>query len=159
LIDIDTRELASLYAEYADALDDDRLEDWLELFIDECVYQAIARENFDRGLPLATMRCESRGMLADRVTAIRTTSMYAPRTLRHLVDAPRVRTRLDGDPGRIAVEANFLVVQTLVGEPTTLFSSGRYRDAVVETPAGLRFAEKIAVYDSALVPTSLIYPL
>ena len=79
--------------------------------------------------------------------------MYEPRTMRHLVDRPRRRD------GVGAVEANFLVVQTLVGEPTTLFCSGRYRDVVVETPAGLRFAEKIAVYDSSLVPTSLIYPL
>ena len=152
MIAIDTTSVAALYAEYADALDEDRLDDWLTLFTDDCLYQAIARENYDRGLPLATMRCESRGMLADRVTAIRSTSMYAPRTLRHLIDTPRVR-----DGGR--VEANFVVMQTLVGEPTTLFSAGRYHDVVVESAAGLLFSQKIAVYDSALVPNSLIYPL
>ena len=145
--------LGDLYGEYADALDEDRLDDWLDLFTEDCLYLAIARENSDRGLPLATMRCESRGMLADRVTAIRSTSMYEPRTMRHLVDRPRRR----GGVG--AVEANFLVVQTLVGEPTTLFCSGRYRDVVIETPPGLRFAEKIAVYDSDVIPTSLVYPL
>ena len=148
-------DVGDLYCEYADALDEDRLDDWLTLFTEDCLYLAIARENDQRGLPLATIRCESRGMLADRVTAIRSTSMYEPRTLRHLVDRPR---RRDG-PGAGAVEANFLIVQTLVGEPTTLFCSGRYRDVVVDTPSGLRFAEKIAVYDSSLVPTSLIYPL
>ena len=59
-----------------------------------------------------------------------------------------------------SVSAGWLVTETLAGEPTTLFASGRYHDRVVEAADGsLRFAEKVAVYDSDLVPTSLIYPL
>ena len=108
------------------------------------------------GLPLATMSCESRAMLADRVTAIRSLSMYAPRQLRHIVTAPRVRAAAEA---RWRVEANFVVMQTLVNEPTTLFSAGRYRDLVVTTSDGLRFAAKEAVYDSPVIPNSLIYPL
>jgi 3-phenylpropionate/cinnamic acid dioxygenase small subunit len=150
-------ELVDLYAEYGDALDEDRLDDWLALFVDNCVYRAVARENVVRNLPLATMLCESRAMLADRVAAIRSTSMFIPRQLRHVITAPRLRETLTGASYR--VEANFVVLQTLAGDETTLFSTGRYRDVVVTTDDGLRFAEKVAVYDSSLVPTSLIYPL
>ena len=148
--------LDDLYGDYADLLDDDRLELWLDLFAATCEYRAVARENWVRGLPLSTMWCETRGMLADRIMAIRQTSMYIPRTLRHLVGRPRV-TSLGP---RWAVEASFVVTQTLAQEPTTLFAAGRYHDIVVEDDDGrLRFASKVAVYDSDLVPNSLIYPL
>ena len=149
-------ELDELYADYGDLLDDDRLEEWLELFLPDATYRAVARENWVQGLPLSTMWCESRGMLADRVQAIRSTSMYLPRVLRHIVGPLRATP----DDGGWAVRATWLVTQTLAGEPTTLFASGRYHDRVVAGPdGGLRFAEKVAVYDSDLVPNSLIYPL
>jgi 3-phenylpropionate/cinnamic acid dioxygenase small subunit len=147
--------LEELYADYGDLLDDDRLEEWLDLFVPDATYRAVARENWVQDLPLSTMWCESRGMLADRVQAIRSTSMYLPRVLRHIVG--RLRVAPDGDGWSVAT--TWLVTQTLAGEPTTLFASGRYHDRVVEADSGLRFAEKVAVYDSDLVPTSLIYPL
>jgi 3-phenylpropionate/cinnamic acid dioxygenase small subunit len=150
-------ELIDLYGEYGDALDEDRLDDWLGLFVPDCQYRAIARENVVRNLPLATMRCEGVGMLGDRMASIRSISMYIPRQLRHVISSPRVRASLDGR--RYRVEANFVVLQTLAGEESTLFSTGRYHDVVVATDEGLRFEEKVAVYDSSLVPNSLIYPL
>ena len=150
-----TPELEELYGEYADRLDEDDLEGWLELFAAESSYRAVARENWERGLPLSTMWCESRGMLADRVMAIRQTAMYIPRTMRHLVGRLRVRRQ---EPGW-RVEASFVVAQTLPDEPTTLFAAGRYHDLVLEESGALRLAEKVAVYDSALVPNSLVYPL
>ena len=41
--------LAELLAEYANLIDEDRLEDWLDLFADECIYRVVPRENFDLG--------------------------------------------------------------------------------------------------------------
>jgi 3-phenylpropionate/cinnamic acid dioxygenase small subunit len=155
---IDRAALEELYATYTDLLDEDRLEEWLELFVPDAVYRAVSRENWARGLPLSTMAGESRAMLADRVTAIRSTSMYVPRTLRHVVGRLRVRPADTGDG--VVVTASWVVAQTLVGEPTTLFAAGSYYDRVVAGPVGrLLFAEKVAVYDSDVVPTSLIYPL
>ena len=55
---------------YAEALDDGPLDRWPELFAADCLYLVQPRENFDANLPLAIIRCESRGMLADRVMAI-----------------------------------------------------------------------------------------
>jgi 3-phenylpropionate/cinnamic acid dioxygenase small subunit len=148
--------LDDLYTEYTDALDEQRLDDWVALFTDDGAYRAVSAENDARGLPLATILCEGRGMLLDRATAIRETMMYAPRILRHLVTGIRLQ-EIDGPSLR--VEANFLVVETLTGEPTHIHSSGRYRDHVVDDDGTLRFRDKRAVYDSSLVPTSLIFPL
>ena len=153
---LDRSALEELYADYCDLLDDDRLEEWLELFAPDARYRAVARENWVRDLPLSTMSAESQGMLADRVTAIRTTSMFIPRTLRHIVGRLRVRPA-DGDGW--SVRASWLVSQSLPGEPTTLFATGVYHDLVVRRDDRLLFAEKVAVYDAEVIPTSLVYPL
>ena len=145
-----------LYAEYADALDEGRLDDWVALFDDDGTYRAVSAENVARGLPLATMLCAGRGMLLDRVTAIQETLTYAPRTLRHILS----RIRMRGVEGStLFAEANFLVLETLDGEETRVFSAGRYRDEIIVDGDGLRFREKFAIYDSSIVPTSLIFPL
>jgi salicylate 5-hydroxylase small subunit len=36
---------------------------------------------------------------------------------------------------------------------------GRYIDIVVQTPQGLKFAERLCVYDSEMIPNSIIYPV
>src|SRR5262245_63369286 len=71
--------LEELYADYAACLDEERFEDWPAFFTDPCLYKIVPRENFERGLPLATWLCESRGYLADRVTAIRKTDRKSTR--------------------------------------------------------------------------------
>jgi anthranilate 1,2-dioxygenase small subunit len=149
-------EVDALYADYAAHLDEDDLERWLELFADECAYKIVSRENFDRGLPLALMWCESKGMLRDRIAAIRRSSVFAPRTLRHVISGLRLRDEADGALG---VRASFVVLQTLLDEETRVFVAGTYDDRLVRAPATWRFASKICVLDSNLVPGSLVYPV
>src|SRR6185369_6634501 len=109
----------------AACLDDGELERWPEFFIDACRYEIIPRENFERGLPLAVMRCDSKGMLVDRVAALRRSSVYGPRALRHLISGIRV-VGVDGED--IRAEASYAVLQTLPDEETTVFNAGRYLD-------------------------------
>jgi len=149
-------EIEELLAEYAAVLDAVDLERWPEFFTEQCFYEIIPRENYDRGLPLAIMRCESRGMLKDRVVAIRDTMMYEPRYMRHILSAIRVTGE---SPAGIMVEANYAVFETLVDDLTRVFNVGRYLDRIVREAGQLKFAEKHCVYDSLLVPNSLIYPL
>lgn len=48
-------------------IDEDDLENWPEFFtLDACRYEIIARENVERGKPLALMFCTSRSMLVTR---------------------------------------------------------------------------------------------
>jgi 3-phenylpropionate/cinnamic acid dioxygenase small subunit len=148
--------LEELYAAYIGCLDEERFEEWPEFFTDPCLYKIVPRENFERGLPLATWLCESRGYLLDRVAAIRKTAMYAPRMMRRMVSAIRV---LGWDGGALQVRANYLALETLQDELTRVFNCGQYHDILVVEGGRLRFREKVCVFDSALVPNSLIYPL
>jgi 3-phenylpropionate/cinnamic acid dioxygenase small subunit len=148
--------VAELYADYVEALDEGGIERWPELFTEDGEYLLIAKENHDRGLPLALMRCESRGMLTDRAASIARLSTHAPRVLRHVVGPLRARP---GPDGGLAVSAPYLVLQTLLDEETRVLSCGRYLDEVVDRGAGLRFRRKVTVYDNPLVPNSIVYPL
>ena len=148
--------LDELYANYIGCLDEERFEEWPEFFTDPCLYKIIPRINVERGLPLATWLCESRGYLHDRVVAIRKTSVYGPRYIRRFVSAIRV---LRASESEIEVRANYAAYETLPDELTRVFSVGQYRDRVVSVDGQMKFAEKICIFDSELVPNSLIYPL
>ncbi|HTZ77588.1 MAG TPA: aromatic-ring-hydroxylating dioxygenase subunit beta [Stellaceae bacterium] len=149
-------EIDALYADYAEALDDNEIERWPQFFVEDCLYKVVPRENWERDLPVALMRCESRGMLIDRVNAVRNTAVYAPRSFRHLIGQFRIREEA---PEHYRVRANYVVLQTLVDDLTRIQNAGKYLDLVVRTGDGLRFKEKICVFDSVLVPNSLIYPI
>jgi salicylate 5-hydroxylase small subunit len=149
--------LEDLYSEYARRLDDGPLETWPDLFTEACLYRVVPRENFDADLPLAVMHCESRGMLRDRVRAVRETIMHESRYLRHQIS----NVVPVADPnGGYRVHANFSVVEVLQDELPRILSVGRYLDRVVaEADGSLRFAEKIVVFDSVMVPNTIVYPL
>ena len=149
-------EVDELYAEYIECLDDGDLERWPDLFTEKCLYKVVPRENFERGLPLALILCESRGMLRDRVEALRRTSVYAPRTLRHLISNIRIKAQ---EPDGMRVQANYAVLQTLNDEPTQVFNAGKYVDRVVRVAGRLKFKEKLCIFDSIVVPGSLVYPI
>jgi anthranilate 1,2-dioxygenase small subunit len=157
---VDPRELRyeveELYYEYVECLDDEEFERWPEFFVEDCLYKIIPRENFERNLPIALMRCESKGMLKDRITTVRETSVYAPRMLRHLLSNIRIK---GSDNGQLRVQANYAVLETLSDEETHVFNTGKYVDLVVREEGRLKFKEKLCVFDSILVPGSLIYPI
>ena len=149
-------EIEDLYAEYADVLDTEDLERWPELFVEDAFYDVIPRENYERDMPLAIMRCESRAMMQDRVRAIRETLMFEPRYVRHLISSFRIAANGDGE---IDVTANYAVLETLPDEMTKVLNAGRYVDMLVREDGKLRFKQKRCVYDSSVVPNSLVYPV
>jgi salicylate 5-hydroxylase small subunit len=156
-IDIATwLDLVALYQGYASALDARDYARWPEFFTDECVYRLQPRENFDRGYPLATMAFESKGMLKDRVYGITETLAHDPYYQRHVVGVPLVRSH---DGHTIEAEASYAVFRTRQNELSEVFNVGRYVDVVRKTPAGLKFASRICVFDSEMIPTSIIYPI
>jgi salicylate 5-hydroxylase small subunit len=148
--------LVQLYAAYARAVDSGDWDLWPEFFVDDCSYRLVPRENHERGLPLATLAFESKGMLKDRVYGIRETLFHDPYYQRHVVGAPVVHT---SSAERIESEANYAVFRTKLDGPSTVFNVGRYLDVVVATPAGLKFKSRLVVFDSEMIPNSIIYPL
>jgi len=153
----DYLQLAHLYAEYAQAVDSGQWDLWPTFFVEQCSYRLQPRENHERGLPLATLSFESRGMLEDRVYGIRETLFHDPYYQRHVVGLPLVH-KVEAD-GTVHSEANYAVFRTKLSEPSTVFNVGRYIDRVVRTDEGLKFASRLVVYDSELIPNSIIYPI
>jgi salicylate 5-hydroxylase small subunit len=148
--------LADLYAAYDDALGEGDYERWPEFFTEACRYTIIPRESYELGHPIGFMQAESRGMLADRVAAIRKTTLYAPRIVQRLVSGIVLRAV---EPDGMRLAASFATFQTMLNEPTQVFLCGRLYDRVVDDGGTLRFAERVCVTDSTLVPTSLIFPI
>jgi salicylate 5-hydroxylase small subunit len=148
--------LTQLYADYASAVDSGQWDLWPEFFTDDCVYRLQPRENHERGFPLATLSFTSKGMLKDRVYGIKETLFHDPYYQRHIVGSPVVRK---AEAGRYECEANYAVLRTKLSEASTVFNVGRTLDVVVRTPDGLKFASRQCIYDSEMIPNSIIYPI
>lgn len=149
-------EIDQLNAAYCSALDERRFDEWPEFFLEEGRYKVQARENFERGLPLALIALESKGMMKDRVYGVTQTIYHAPYYTRHVVGPARV---LGEEEGLVRAQANYAVFRTRPGDASEVYNVGRYIDEVVRTGAGLRFASRTCVYDSEMVLNSLIYPV
>lgn len=148
--------LQALYLDCAAALDARELERWPDFFTEDAVYRLQSRENHDRGLPLAVMAFESRAMLRDRVYGALQTLYHEPYVQRHVLGAPRI---LEAGDGRWRCEASYLVVRTKRDAMPEILSVGRTLDHIVATPEGLRFAERLVIFDNDLIANSIIDPV
>jgi len=148
--------LTHLYADYARVVDAGQWSLWPEFFTEDGVYRLQPRENHERGFPLATLAFTSKGMLKDRAYGIQETLFHDPYYQRHVVGVPIVR---EAAPGRWRCEANYAVFRTKLSELSTVFNVGRYLDVIVRTPDGLKFASRECIYDSEMIPNSIIYPI
>jgi 3-phenylpropionate/cinnamic acid dioxygenase small subunit len=147
--------LRDFYDDYYNILDDVRLDEWPALFTEACIYRVIPRENFEAGYTLSTMYAESRGMLVDRVMGLTRTQMYAPRYYRRFPGPLRIVSAGAED---VRTRHNLLMVQTLIDKQTEIVLSAVCHDVVVVDEGRLRLRERIVVFDSEMIPNSLIYP-
>lgn len=153
---LDRFAIHDLLAEYGALIDAAKYDEWLGLFAEECRYQVVPRENYDRGLPAALIYCDSRAVLEDRIRALREVNKYNIHTDRHIIGLPRILGReADG----LSVEAPFAVYQTDQEGETRLFATGLYRDRLEPAGAGLRIHDKLILLDTFAVPSLLATPL
>ena len=152
----DPSRIAKLNADYARAIDDDRLEDWPNFFAESCLYTITSADNHRQGLPAGLMYADSKGMLHDRVAALRKANIYERQTYRHLVGLTAI---LDEKDSSTITETPFLVVRIMRDGRMDLFATGRYLDALVEEAGALKFRERLVVCDSSRIDTLLAIPL
>ena len=145
-----------LFADYCAALDEGDLEAWPEFFVDDGLYQMIARENYAFGYPIPLLLLDSRGMMLDRVYALRNANIYQPHRYRHAQSAVRITAR---ESNGLRVSSSYIVVQTLNAGVSEIYQAGSFYDYLIDTPAGLRFKERICVYDTSRIPTLLATPV
>ncbi|MBL4622372.1 MAG: aromatic-ring-hydroxylating dioxygenase subunit beta [Immundisolibacteraceae bacterium] len=149
-------EVEELIHAYVQCIDDDDLEVWPDFFTDKCDYKVIPRENVDQNLPVSVMFCDSKGMLRDRIVALRNANVFAPHFYRHLVSNVRV---LGEDNGVISVQSNYLVMQTLLDGETKIYNAGKYLDKIVREGDSLKFQQKHCVFDTYRIQTLMVTPI
>lgn len=149
-------EVDQLNAAYAAALDEGRYGDWPAFFVEDGLYMVQARENFERGLPLALMALESQGMMKDRVYGVTQTIYHGPYYMRHVVSPAQVRA---WEGGVVKAQAHYAVFRTKPGGVSEVYNVGRYIDELVRVDGALRLRSRRCVYDSEMVLNSLIYPV
>jgi anthranilate 1,2-dioxygenase small subunit/terephthalate 1,2-dioxygenase oxygenase component beta subunit len=148
----------NLLARYAHALDEDRLEEWPDFFVETGCYRVTTAENHGRGLPVSVIYADSRAMLRDRVSALRHANIYEAQRCRHAITSTLVE-REDANVARAV--SSFQVLRIMHTGETTLFASGRYLDRIRLNGDGGKalFEEKIVVCDSRRFDTLLAIPL
>ena len=153
----ETRELlTALMAEYAMAIDEDRLEDWVELFAEDCDYRVVTRENVEQGLPNVLMWCDNKDMLRDRVDSYRHVNVYNLHYDRHVLGP----IRFIGEQGSIwTFDISYSLFQTTLEGESRLFSVGRYRVEARLEDGAARLKTVTVIADTGLVPSLLATPI
>ena len=149
-------EVDDLLSAYAQCIDDDDLENWPTFFTEQCLYRIIPRENHEMGLPVAVIWCDSKGMLNDRVTALRHANVYQVQWYRHILSNPRI---LSYDGETLNVQSNYAVFKTCNDGASTVYNVGRYVDVIVRDNGVLKFKERSAIYDTHKITTLMVIPI
>lgn len=153
---IDRLRVEQLFADYANCIDENRLEEWPDFFTEDCVYGIWPRENWDAGLPMPLFLCTNRRMVQDRVVAHREANIYPDHWTRRFTSAVKITGR-DGDA--LLVTSNYLIVETRQEGETRIYQAGRLFDRIVPVDGVLKISERKAVYDTLRVQTLLVTPV
>jgi anthranilate 1,2-dioxygenase small subunit len=145
-----------MQADYARCIDDDRLESWPDYFNDPCIYKITTAANHREGLEAGIVFANSRGMLIDRVSALREANVYERQSYRHILGMPSI---LSQSVGGVRSETPFLVARIMRGGETDVFATGRYLDLYLLNGESAKLAERIVVCDSSRIDTLLALPL
>jgi anthranilate 1,2-dioxygenase small subunit len=148
--------LDDLQTDYAHIVDDDRLEEWPAFFVEDGSYKIVTRENHQQDLPMGILYCNTRGMMSDRVLALRTANIFEPHTYSHILSRSRYE---DIGDGCVRGRTNFQVIRTMEDGQMDLFAAGKYLDVIDISGAALKFKERLVVIESRRIDVLLCFPL
>jgi len=151
-----TGEVYGLFETYGRLLDEDRLEDWLDLFDEACRYEIVSRENRSQTLPLSLMLCDNKDMLRDRVHSLRHANIFNIHFDCHVIGLVRAEV---GEDGRVSAGAAYSLFQSNQDGETRLFSVGRYSFGLIRGATGLLIESALVVVDTGTIPTLLATPI
>ena len=120
--------IEDLFSDYGFYLDEDRLEDWLKLFVADCTYKIMPRENLDLDLPATLMLCENQNMLRVGIVSLREANEYSIHRDKHLISNIRIEKY---EAPYFKVTANYAVFQSDSEGLGSLFSFGKYNSKII----------------------------
>jgi anthranilate 1,2-dioxygenase small subunit len=150
------QQITRAQADYARCIDDDRLEQWPDHFHGSCIYKITTAANLREGLEGAIIFANSKGMLKDRVSALREANIYERQSYRHILGQPSI---LQESATEVRSETSFLVARIVQDGETDIFATGRYLDCYKIEEGKVLLDERIVVCDSSRVDTLLALPL
>ena len=142
--------------DYARCIDDDRIEEWPDFFADSCLYRITSADNFRGGMEASLVFANSKGMLKDRISALREANIYERQSYRHILGAPCVLSQKNE---LTRCETSFLVARIMRDGTTDVFATGRYLDVYGFEHGALKLFERVVVCDSSRIDTLLALPL
>jgi anthranilate 1,2-dioxygenase small subunit len=148
--------IGELLTDYGWLIDNDRLEEWVELFTEDGRYDVIPRDNYDRHLPLCLISCKNRSMIRDRILSLRVANEYNLHYDRHVIGPPKI---LEQDSVSARIEASYVVLQTDQGGNSKVFSTGAYHALLVLDDGRMRIRDNVVVVDTFCVPTLIATPI
>jgi anthranilate 1,2-dioxygenase small subunit len=148
--------IARMQADYARCIDDDRLEEWPSFFLESCLYKITSAASHREGYEASVVFANSRGMLTDRITALREANIYERQAYRHILGMPSI---LGEEARGVRTETPFMVARIMLDGTTDLFATGRYLDIWDIESNEPKLAERLVVCDSSRFDTLLAIPL
>jgi len=145
-----------LYDEYAKVINDGPLKSWPDLFTESCLYRVVSCENWERGLTSSAMSREGLDLLKKWIADIRKTQARTPRYLRSVVSSITI-CNIDNDTVRTCV--NWAIRPSMLFGLGQALLEGKYLDTLVRVDGQWKFQEKICVFDSDIIPNSIVYPI
>jgi anthranilate 1,2-dioxygenase small subunit len=148
--------ILALQAAYIRCIDSNALESWPDFFLERCLYVVTSAENHKAGFEGGVIYADTKGMLIDRIAALRDANIYEKQSYRHILGLPHV-TRNGGDTAES--ETPFMVARIMHDGQTDIFATGVYLDTYQDAGNDLKFAKRLVVCDSSRVDTLMALPL
>jgi len=149
-------EINHLLAEYGLLLDEDRLEEWAELFTEDANYKVITRENQKLNLPAAVIWCDNQKMIRDRIHSYRHVNEHNLHWDRHVIGTARIKPI---SSSVWQVQASYSLFQTNLEGRSILFSVGQYNFKIVRDNEALKIQFLEVVSDTGSFETLLATPI
>ena len=148
--------ILAVQAAYIRCIDAKALEDWPGFFTDDCLYKVTTAENRKAGFEAGIIYADSKGMLTDRILALRQANIYEKQTYRHILGLPTI---VSNGGNEAETETPFMVVRIMHDGQTDVFATGVYIDKLRAEGQELKFAERLVVCDSSQIDTLMAIPL
>lgn len=149
-------EIEELIYEYCQIVDNGDITKWPDFFTDNGSYYVYARDNYDRGLPVAFIMDDHKGKIKDRVTLIEKIWTYNFVYQRHQVSNILIKETEDH---KLSCSANFSIYTTTREGKTDLFAVGRYEDILVFEDNKPKIEQRKVILDTYTLPSYFVYPL
>lgn len=153
---VDQGRLQQFVSDLALCIDDGPVDRIPSFFAEKSLYLVIPKREYLLGRKVGFMRCESRGMIEDRLAAMRNGNIFEPHQYRHVIGNAVVDENADDV---VSMRTPFLLVRTAQDGVADLFAAGKYLDRIAIDGETLQIRERIAVLDSHRIDTLLVLPI